>query len=138
MPNLTAVTKKKQALDKISLLNYSVGSHILSMAHDTAERLLSLECFNMYLVLKLNRLQERKYKSILVAHVVCNRVGELNSLLFCLLMGTHGTREVGFHSGNDTFVGCDVGWKRCNPFTTKRAQAIQTARKCAAGFLNDA
>lgn len=107
------------------------------MAHDTAERLLSLKCFNMYSVLKLNRLLERKHKSILAVYVVCNRVGKLDSLLSCLLVGTHGTREVGFHSGNDAFVGCDVGWKRCNPFTTKRAQAIQTARKCAAGLLND-
>ena len=66
MPNLTAVTKKKkkkQSIDKISLLNYSVGSHILSMAHDTD--ILSLKCFNMYSVLKLNRLLERKHKSIL-------------------------------------------------------------------------
>lgn len=92
----------------------------------------------MYLVLKLNRLLERKYKSILEVHVVCNRVGKLDSLLCCLLVGTHGTSEVGFHSGSDTFVGCDVGRKRCNLFTTKRAQAIQTARRCAAGFLNDA
>lgn len=131
MPNLIAVTKKKKkATDKISLLNYSVGSHILSTAHDTAERLLSLECFNMYLVLKLNRLLERKYKSILVVYVVCNRVGKLDSLLFCLLVGTHGTREAGFHSGNDTFVGCDVGWKRCNPFTTKSSSYTNSKEMC--------
>lgn len=54
MPNLITMTKKKkkQAIDKISLLNDSVASHILSMTCGIKEQLLSLGCFNIYLAFK--------------------------------------------------------------------------------------
>ena len=107
------------------------------MAHDIEKQLLSLECFNMCLVLKLNKLPEQKYKPVLAVHVVCNGVEILHNFLFCLWVEAQGTREVSFHSGGDISVSCDAGWKRCNPFKTDRAWAIRIARKGAAGFLKD-
>ena len=78
----------------------------------------------------------RKHKSVLIVYIPCNEI-KVHNFLFFLSVKTHSTREDSFHLDGDTFLSCDMDWKRCDLLRIDRPWAIQTARKGVASCVVD-